>query len=402
MKKQLLTFANYIHKTLFVIVLFVIIANPVNASTLYSIASSSWSSGNTWSHSLGGPACDCTPTSSDVIIIVSPFTVTSASDITIGPGGNAGTLTIESGGSLNLSTKNFEVKSGGTFNLYGTISAKNVEFNNGSSVTTFLGSTITVTGDFENKNNSTGIIINGTMAVAGNFKNGDGATISGTTGAISVVGSVSNSGAVFGGSACSPSPCTFAGGSLPIELINFEAKLNEKIVELHWSTASEINNDFFTIEKSTNGSSFEFIAKKDGAGNSISRKDYSLSDDNPSVGTSYYRLKQTDFDGKFEYSNLVAVNYEKNSTGCVLTVYPNPCTSECTIDLTECDNSESPEINVELVDALGSKVFSKVPLRDDKGSFSFSFDSKNNLKPGIYIVRGVSKKENYTKKIIIK
>lgn len=402
MKKQLLPFDNYIQKTLFVIVLFVIIAGSVNASTLYSIASSSWSAGGTWSHTQGGPACDCTPTASDVVVIVSPYTVTSTSDITIGPGGNAGTLTIESGGSLNMSTKNLDVKSEGTFNLYGTISAKDVEFDNGSTVTTFFGSLITVTGDFENKNNSTGIIINGTMAVAGGFKNGTGATISGTTGAISVVGSVSNSGAVFEGSACSPSPCTFAGGSLPIELINFDAKLNEKTVEFNWTTASEINNDFFTIEKSTNGSSFEFIAKKDGAGNSTSRKDYSLTDDNPTTGTSYYRLKQTDFDGKFEYSNLVAVNYEKNSTGCVLTVYPNPCTSECTIDLAECDNSESPEINVELVDASGSKVFSKVPLRDDKGSFSFSFDSKNNLKPGIYIVRGVSRKENYTKKIIIK
>ena len=261
---------------------------------------------------------------------------------------------------------------------------------------------MTVTGDFENKNNSTGIIINGTLTVAGDFKNGTGATISGTTGTISVVGSVNNSGAVFAGADCSPSPCVFAGGSLPIELISFEAKLNEKNVELHWSTASEKNNDFFTIERSTNGTTFEFVTKKDGAGNSTTQKDYSATDENPTEGTSYYRLKQTDFDGKFEYSNLVAVDFEKNSSGCVLTVYPNPCTSECTIDLAECDNSESPEINVELVDASGRKVYSKVPLRDDKGSFSFTFDSKNNLKPGIYIVRGVSRKENYTKKVIIK
>ena len=99
---------------------------------------------------------------------------------------------------------------------------------------------------------------------------------------------------------------------------------------------------------------------------------------------------------------MLAINFEKTSSGCVLTVYPNPCSSECSIDLVDCDNNENPDINVELIDAAGNKVFSKVPVRDDKGSFSFALDTNNNLKPGVYIVRGVSRKENYTKKIIIK
>lgn len=211
-----------------------------------------------------------------------------------------------------------------------------------------------------------------------------------------------NGATVWTGGGTTLGPFSYGIGPLPIELLNFIAKLNQKVVDLVWSTASEKNNDFFTIEKSTNGSTFEIVAKKDGAGNSTTRKDYTLTDENPIEGTSYYRLKQTDFDGKFEYSSLVAVNYEKNSTGCVLNVYPNPCTSECTIDLADCDNNDNPEINVELLDVSGSKVFTKVPLRDEKGSFSFSIDSKNNLKPGIYIVKGVSRKENYTKKIIVK
>ncbi len=99
---------------------------------------------------------------------------------------------------------------------------------------------------------------------------------------------------------------------------------------------------------------------------------------------------------------MVAVNYEKEGNGgCVLSIYPNPCPSQCNVVLTDCNNADSPEITVELLDAGGNKVFSKIPMRVDKGSFSFPIDAKNNLKPGVYIVRGVSNKENYIKKIII-
>ena len=191
---------------------------------------------------------------------------------------------------------------------------------------------------------------------------------------------------------------------LPIELLDFTAALTDKTkVELKWSTATEINNDHFTIERSSNGATFMEIATVKGAGNSTSRNDYSTYDEKPVDGTSYYRLKQTDYDGKFEYFQIVAVDYQKQEGGgCVLKVYPNPCMGQCNIDLADCDNKESSEIDVELVDAVGNRVFSKVPYRDEKGSFSFSIDTENNLKPGIYIVRGVSKNETYNQKVIIK
>jgi len=198
-------------------------------------------------------------------------------------------------------------------------------------------------------------------------------------------------------------PASFGLSTLPIELINFSAEIkNNSELELKWQTATESNNDFFTIERSENGAIYSELSIVDGAGNSSTTLSYSFSDKKPIEGTSYYRLKQTDFDGKYNYSSVLAVNFEKIASGCVLTVYPNPCSSECNVDLVDCDDNERPDINVELIDASGNKVYSKVPVRDEKGSFSFTLDTKNNLKPGVYIVRGVSRKENYSKKILVK
>ncbi len=111
---------------------------------------------------------------------------------------------------------------------------------------------------------------------------------------------------------------------LPIELINFTAKYNGNTVDLDWITATEINNDFFTIERTKDGVTYEVVAIVDGNGNSNTVLNYYLEDRNPFTGTSFYRLKQTDYDGESSVSNLVAVNVKSNFTG--IDVYPNPIT----------------------------------------------------------------------------
>ena len=98
----------------------------------------------------------------------------------------------------------------------------------------------------------------------------------------------------------------------------------------------------------------------------------------------------------------MAIEFTRTATGCVLKVYPNPCMGLCNVELTDCDNEESPEIEVQVLDAAGNKVYSRIPERDSKGSFSLSIDTHNNLKPGVYIVRGHSKSEQYNKKVIVK
>lgn len=95
---------------------------------------------------------------------------------------------------------------------------------------------------------------------------------------------------------------------LPIELVRFTGVCNNGQVTLQWTTASETNNDYFTVQRSLDGTNFEDVTTVPGAGNSSSIINYTAVDYNPYGGTSYYRLKQTDFDGASKFSDVVAVN----------------------------------------------------------------------------------------------
>ena len=102
-----------------------------------------------------------------------------------------------------------------------------------------------------------------------------------------------------GGSTSSP---------LPIDLVSFDASQKNKQVELNWETASETNNDFFTVERSMDGRLFAQIGHIAGAGSSEFSQKYSFIDKNPKRGTNYYRLSQTDFDGHTETFDVTTVN----------------------------------------------------------------------------------------------
>tara|TARA_B110000967_G_C18855239_1_gene546846 strand:+ start:778 stop:1566 length:789 start_codon:yes stop_codon:yes gene_type:complete len=93
--------------------------------------------------------------------------------------------------------------------------------------------------------------------------------------------------------------------TLPVDLISFEAEREEDNIKLNWSTASEENNDYFEIQKSYDGEVFTPIGYVDGAGNSNEVLDYSYTDSE--TNKAYYRLKQLDYDGEFEYSDIVVV-----------------------------------------------------------------------------------------------
>jgi len=96
--------------------------------------------------------------------------------------------------------------------------------------------------------------------------------------------------------------------ALPVELLFFDAQVNEKNqVNLLWATASELNNDYFTVERSTDGGNWEIVEIVAGSGTTSVRTDYQTLDERPNKGISYYRLKQIDFDGTISYSNIVSV-----------------------------------------------------------------------------------------------
>jgi hypothetical protein len=96
--------------------------------------------------------------------------------------------------------------------------------------------------------------------------------------------------------------------ALPVEFLFFAASVNnQNQVVLNWATASELNNDYFTVERSVDGFSWEIVTIVQGNGTTPVRNDYSAIDTRPYSGLSYYRLKQTDFDGAFDYANIVSV-----------------------------------------------------------------------------------------------
>lgn len=118
--------------------------------------------------------------------------------------------------------------------------------------------------------------------------------------------------------------CSFV---LPIELVDFRARAQDDFTSLiEWQTTNEINNDYFTIEHSVDGRNFLPIAEILGAGNSQQLLHYETLDPNPSMGINYYRLKQTDFDGQYDYSEVRSVTFEEERV-TTFEVFPNP-TSE--------------------------------------------------------------------------
>ncbi|MEZ4920238.1 MAG: hypothetical protein R2792_14130 [Saprospiraceae bacterium] len=137
---------------------------------------------------------------------------------------------------------------------------------------------------------------------------------------------------------------------LPIELRYFSVLPKDKHNELSWGTASEQNNDYFSVERGSNTAEFLEIGKLAGAGTSHSPIEYNFTDENPLSGINYYRLKQVDFDGTFSYSPIRAV---RNAASSAPVVYPSLAT-----DLVYADfgSTQVEEGNYQLFDAQGKLV----------------------------------------------
>ena len=171
---------------------------------------------------------------------------------------------------------------------------------------------------------------------------------------------------------------------LPIELIDFNAFENDGIIYIDWATVSEINNDYFTIERSKDGSDFEFIDEVLGAGTSNELRTYGILDEDPYYGISYYRLKQTDFDGKFEYSDLVSVNVLRELH---FTVNPNPACDKLEMtfgSLSDGVNIMTTSYNakIKIHDIQGKLVYKK---KFDGTFYKFNIDI-SNFEKGMYFV----------------
>ena len=174
--------------------------------------------------------------------------------------------------------------------------------------------------------------------------------------------------------------------TLPIELIYFNAQLNNNRVELSWATASELNNDFFTVERSTDAKKYEPILRKAAAGNSTATLYYTDADEKPLSGNSYYRLKQTDYDGHFTYSSARSISNrsgsEEESPLKITSVSPNPFSEQFALSFRI---TGSATIGFQLYSSSGQQVYKDMILATD-GMNQYDFVDRKGLTPGIYFI----------------
>ncbi|MDA3891697.1 MAG: T9SS type A sorting domain-containing protein [Salinivirgaceae bacterium] len=207
------------------------------------------------------------------------------------------------------------INNNATLNVSGTVYILGgATLANNTTLTVNNTGTVDITGDVDTGNGSD-LVVDGDMTIGGDLT-GD-ATLAGT-GSITVAGAVD------------PSIDDTTDNLLPIELTYFQAYHNKNHVNITWQTATEENNDYFTVERSSDGTNYEIIGTVLGAGNSLTALNYSYTDNKPVNGVSYYRLMQTDYDGVFEVFSPVSVSYLNEGD---LKIGPNPVINQLDISI---------------------------------------------------------------------
>ncbi len=178
---------------------------------------------------------------------------------------------------------------------------------------------------------------------------------------------------------------------LPIELLSFTGKNTWKGNILDWQTASEINNSYFTLERSTDAKSFEAIARIEGAGNSTETRSYSYLDRAAFPGVNYYRLKQTDFDGAFSYSNIIALRTTESKG--LFTIYPNPNHGTFTLAFT---GNDDEVYRLQVFNALGESVY-----QTDVSAATSSSYSLPELSAGVYTIHLSNGQDSFIQRMLV-
>ncbi len=243
-----------------------------------------------------------------------------------------------------------EIKSGGTFEMGSSSSlsditeflmsgpsdgniASGASFSVGllktddSSILTINERCIDVTDKLENLSNSEivgGGCINYTGS-SGNFSN-------------------NGSGGIFGCTSGNLNDCSLDGAPAPIELSHFSVESVKEGTKFIWVTEREVNNDYFTIDRSTDGNNWKDIARIEGKGTTTERSEYEYIDANKATGKQYFRLKQTDYDRSFSYSSVVVLDHGNERVEII--AYPNPFTDKFWIK----GLSKSEDVRINLYD----------------------------------------------------
>ncbi len=189
-----------------------------------------------------------------------------------------------------------------------------------------------------------------------------------------------------------------SGSPLPVKLVSFTATPNQvlEVVETEWVTSLEINNDYFVVERSEDGINFNEVGRLAGAGNYTGTLDYRFTDVKPFHGLSYYRLKQVDFDGDFDYSQIVAVTLGSQTS---YQLYPNPSNSEVNVAV----SNPSDEIKLSVYDLNGREVFGRTYSGNNAVSKNqvIAFRAKDLLAAGMYMVKVSTNGTEFKQKLVL-
>jgi hypothetical protein len=182
---------------------------------------------------------------------------------------------------------------------------------------------------------------------------------------------------------------------LSIELDRFYAVENDWSNTIHWSTETETNNSYFELLRSYDGLTFEKIATIEGAGTSQQKHQYEWEDKEVRSGNTYYRLQQTDYDGKSTSAGTIAVDRKSKDEG-ITRVYPNPATNEVTVWVV---NKQNESALVQLIASTGQVVRSTVI--DQKGNYSLNYDL-NAIHSGVYTIKYTDANNTSYKQLVVK
>ncbi len=277
----------------------------------------------------------------------------------------------------------------GTLIIYG-----NLTMGNKANVTVNDGGRLIITGNFTATNK---IIVGnmGIIAIQGNmnFSPSKQDTYDGENGKLFVLGTITgNDDATYLQQDSNdlqekyPQIYNLFNTTLPIQLSYFTVKMQDRQAEITWATDMEENNDYFSIERSADGKTFEQAATVAGAGNSTSKLVYSYTDSKALPGTSYYRLKQTDYDGKFTYSRIESVS--RSASGMFASVLnieivaPNPFTDNFFMSYTLPSDGQ---VEVRLINMQGIVAFSE-KIEGFEGQNQYEFYDRKGMKSGTYLL----------------
>lgn len=292
-----------------------------------------------------------------------------------------GDLTVGSWNSQGATTSSVDVLDGGHVQVLGNLTHL------GFGIEVEEGGIFEVDGDFEMSDDEASLDIDGSLTIGGSMTINDGSDIFMGPGSLIEVEQdliVSDEGSridhasgdliVHGDIYCEAEDCSVV---LPVVLKSFSVKSISQTVALRFEVASQENNDFFTIEKSNDGTLYSSLTKISGAGNTKENITYDYTDKNPSAGLNYYRLSQTDYDGT---TTLLATEIVEYLSKKQISVYPQLVKDrQLTIG-----NFTSSKVSMHLIDLLGHVVYSQ-QVEAGKTGLNLS-----DLSRGTYVCRFVS------------